>query len=87
MRTKAALLPMVAAAGWGTAPSALGGQERAGGEEIVARFAAALDSPAPQLSAIGTESTRLADMIRVESATWAAAAACYYLVKTPERWR
>ncbi|MDE2973114.1 MAG: hypothetical protein OXU64_00110 [Gemmatimonadota bacterium] len=35
----------------------------------------------------GTESTRLADMIRVESATWAAAAACYYLVKTPERWR
>lgn len=32
-----------------------------------------------------TESTRLADMIAVESATWAAAAGCYHLVRDPGR--
>lgn len=53
MRAKAVLLQMVAVAGWGTVPSALGGQDGAVGEEVVAGFAAALDSPAPQLSKIG----------------------------------
>ncbi|MDE2764429.1 MAG: hypothetical protein OXQ94_04890 [Gemmatimonadota bacterium] len=53
MRAKAVLLQMVAVAGWGTVPSALGGQDGAVGEEIVAALAAALDSPAPRLSTIG----------------------------------
>ena len=53
MRAKAVLLPMVAVAAWGSVPSAIGGQQGAVGEEIVAGIAAALGSPAPQLSTIG----------------------------------
>ena len=53
MRTKLALLLMVAVPGWSTVPPTPGTQDSAVGEEIIAGIAAALDSPAPALSTIG----------------------------------
>ena len=53
MRTKLALLLLVAVAGWSMAPPAPESRESALGEEIVARIADALDDPAPALSTIG----------------------------------
>lgn len=53
MRTKPALLLIVAVAGWSMVPPAPEGREGAVGEQIIADIAAALDSPAPALSTIG----------------------------------
>ena len=53
MRTKPALLLIVAVTGWSLAPPAPESRESALGEEIITVIAAALDSPAPALSTIG----------------------------------
>lgn len=53
MRTKLALLLMIAVAGWSMVPPVPRNRESAIGEEIIAGIAAALDSPAPALSTIG----------------------------------
>lgn len=53
MRTKPTLLLLIGVTGWGTVPPAPGSRENTAGEEIIAGIAAALDSPAPQLSTIG----------------------------------
>lgn len=53
MRTKPALLLIVAGTGSSMVPPAPATRESALGEEIIAAIAAALDSPAPALSTIG----------------------------------